>query len=147
MNNFTANITLYGRAWLLATKPRSSKQGSVPVSPPLKTNRSERGQHRTPSDPRSVSSPRTPRQPRRGPESVQGTKSPGGRGSSQGATVKVKDGHASHWAFLFQSLRIVVDEIYRICEDDESVVECKVIIVFFILSLIIIVLTDDSLGK
>lgn len=113
----------------LATKPRSSKHGSAAFSPPLKTTRPERGQHRTPSDPRSVSSPRTPRQPRRGTEGAQ-AKSPGGRGSSQGAAVKTKDGHASHWAFLFQSLRIVVDEIYRICEDDESVVECKVIIVF-----------------
>ena len=35
---------------------------------------------------------------------------------------------ARHWGFLFRNLQQAVDEIYQTCEDDESVVECKVCI-------------------
>lgn len=33
---------------------------------------------------------------------------------------------ARHWGFLFRNLQQAVDEIYQTCEDDESIVECKV---------------------
>ncbi|XP_076067505.1 SCAPER domain-containing protein short spindle 3 isoform X2 [Oratosquilla oratoria] len=32
---------------------------------------------------------------------------------------------ARHWGFLFRNLQQAVDEIYKTCEDDESIVECK----------------------
>ncbi|CAH1254602.1 SCAPER [Branchiostoma lanceolatum] len=38
---------------------------------------------------------------------------------------KKADVRARYWAFLFDNLRRAVDEIYQTCEADESVVECK----------------------
>jgi len=34
--------------------------------------------------------------------------------------------HARYWSYLFDNLHRAVDEIYRTCEADESVVECQV---------------------
>lgn len=36
------------------------------------------------------------------------------------------DVRARYWAFLFDNLQRAVDAIYETCEQDESVVECKV---------------------
>ena len=34
--------------------------------------------------------------------------------------------HARYWSYLFDNLHRAVDEIYRTCEADESIVECQV---------------------
>eukprot|EP00058_Branchiostoma_floridae_P024433 XP_002609923.1 hypothetical protein BRAFLDRAFT_85871 [Branchiostoma floridae] len=48
------------------------------------------------------------------------------RKKSPGQTKGKKgDVRARYWAFLFDNLRRAVDEIYQTCEADESVVECK----------------------
>ncbi|XP_078697296.1 S phase cyclin A-associated protein in the endoplasmic reticulum-like isoform X1 [Branchiostoma floridae x Branchiostoma belcheri] len=48
------------------------------------------------------------------------------RKKSPGQTKgKKADVRARYWAFLFDNLRRAVDEIYQTCEADESVVECK----------------------
>ncbi|ESN99928.1 hypothetical protein HELRODRAFT_192651 [Helobdella robusta] len=39
-----------------------------------------------------------------------------------------KDIRARYWAYLFENLHRAVDEIYQTCETDESVVECKEVI-------------------
>lgn len=40
------------------------------------------------------------------------------------------DLRARYWAFLFDNLRRAVDEIYVTCESDQSVVECRVSVLF-----------------
>lgn len=40
------------------------------------------------------------------------------------------DLRARYWAFLFDNLRRAVDEIYVTCESDQSVVECRVSVIF-----------------
>lgn len=106
-------------------KMKSGKTNAQGTSPLRKTPRTESRQHRTQSDPRSVSSPRTPRRPVRGAEGADGgaSKMPGNR---QTGLATKKDLRARYWAFLFENLRRAVDEIYQTCETDESVVECKV---------------------
>ncbi|XP_033634291.1 S phase cyclin A-associated protein in the endoplasmic reticulum-like [Asterias rubens] len=47
--------------------------------------------------------------------------------ASTTATKKV-DLRARYWAFLFDNLQRAVDEIYQTCEADESIVECKEVI-------------------
>lgn len=47
------------------------------------------------------------------------------RSSSQQRQRKV-DMRARYWAFLFENLKRAVDEIYQMCEADESAVQCKV---------------------
>lgn len=44
---------------------------------------------------------------------------------SDGGTRKT-DRRARYWKFLFDNLQRAVDAIYETCEQDESVVECKV---------------------
>ena len=39
---------------------------------------------------------------------------------------------ARYWAYLFDNLRRAVDEIYATCDTDSSVVECKVIEVYWL---------------
>lgn len=106
-------------------KMKPGKTNAQGTSPLRKTPRTESRQHRTQSDPRSVSSPRTPRRPVRGAEGADGgaSKVPGNR---QTGVATKKDLRARYWAFLFENLRRAVDEIYQTCETDESVVECKV---------------------
>uniref|UniRef100_UPI00358E2B04 S phase cyclin A-associated protein in the endoplasmic reticulum isoform X1 n=2 Tax=Myxine glutinosa TaxID=7769 RepID=UPI00358E2B04 len=41
------------------------------------------------------------------------------------------DLRARYWAYLFENLRRAVDEIYMTCETDESVVECKEVLMIF----------------
>lgn len=41
---------------------------------------------------------------------------------------KSSDVRARYWAFLFDNLRRAVDEIYQTCEQDESALECKEVI-------------------
>lgn len=49
------------------------------------------------------------------------------RGSSEaGRTAKV-DVHARYWSYLFDHLFRAVDEIYRTCEEDNSIIECQVV--------------------
>lgn len=36
------------------------------------------------------------------------------------------DIRARYWAYLFHNLKRAVDEIYKTCENDESVIECRV---------------------
>ena len=36
--------------------------------------------------------------------------------------------HARYWSYLFDNLHRAVDEIYKTCEVDESIVECQVLI-------------------
>ncbi|KAJ8029246.1 S phase cyclin A-associated protein in the endoplasmic reticulum [Holothuria leucospilota] len=42
--------------------------------------------------------------------------------------MKKVDMRARYWAFLFDNLQRAVDEIYQTCEIDESIVECKEVI-------------------
>ncbi|CAI9733996.1 phase cyclin A-associated in the endoplasmic reticulum-like isoform X1 [Octopus vulgaris] len=51
------------------------------------------------------------------------TKSPKSDSSNKRADVR-----ARYWAFLFDNLQRAVDAIYETCEQDESVVECKEVI-------------------
>ncbi|XP_041464189.1 S phase cyclin A-associated protein in the endoplasmic reticulum-like [Lytechinus variegatus] len=44
------------------------------------------------------------------------------------AIAKKVDLRARYWAFLFDNLQRAVDEIYQTCEVDESIVECKEVI-------------------
>ena len=37
------------------------------------------------------------------------------------------DLHARYWSYLFDNLHRAVDEIYKTCEVDESIVECQVV--------------------
>lgn len=50
------------------------------------------------------------------------------RGSGEvGKTAKV-DVHARYWSYLFDHLFRAVDEIYRTCEVDNSIIECQVVL-------------------
>lgn len=48
-----------------------------------------------------------------------------GKGEA-GKTAKV-DVHARYWSYLFDNLFRAVDEIYRTCEVDNSIIECQVV--------------------
>lgn len=51
------------------------------------------------------------------------TKSPSSEHSSKKNIVDLR---ARYWKFLFDNFQRAVDAIYQTCEQDESVVECKV---------------------
>ncbi|XP_077988787.1 S phase cyclin A-associated protein in the endoplasmic reticulum-like [Glandiceps talaboti] len=51
-----------------------------------------------------------------------------GKVSSPTKPAKKIDLRARYWAFLFDNLQRAVDEIYQTCEADESIVECKEVI-------------------
>ena len=38
------------------------------------------------------------------------------------STLDIKD---RYWVYLFQNLKLAVDEIYQTCETDESISECE----------------------
>ncbi|XP_070541829.1 S phase cyclin A-associated protein in the endoplasmic reticulum-like isoform X2 [Ptychodera flava] len=51
-----------------------------------------------------------------------------GKPTSPTKPAKKVDVRARYWAFLFDNLQRAVDEIYQTCEADESIVECKEVI-------------------
>lgn len=48
------------------------------------------------------------------------------RGRKEGGKSAKADVHARYWSYLFDNLSLAVDEIYRTCEADGSVIECQV---------------------
>ncbi|XP_026168292.1 S phase cyclin A-associated protein in the endoplasmic reticulum isoform X1 [Mastacembelus armatus] len=52
-------------------------------------------------------------------------KAPGEKSPTKTRQPRKVDLRARYWAFLFDNLRRAVDEIYVTCESDQSVVECK----------------------
>ncbi|XP_064475100.1 S phase cyclin A-associated protein in the endoplasmic reticulum-like isoform X2 [Ornithodoros turicata] len=54
----------------------------------------------------------------RGGAKLRARSSSAGRGPDKGL-------RARYWAYLFENLRRAVDEIYKTCETDESILECK----------------------
>ncbi|XP_039270648.2 S phase cyclin A-associated protein in the endoplasmic reticulum-like isoform X1 [Styela clava] len=52
-------------------------------------------------------------------------KTSGGSSRSSSVGKKQTSIRARYWAYLFENLRRAVDEIYATCETDQSVVECK----------------------
>lgn len=55
------------------------------------------------------------------------------RPSSVTSFQSQKNLRARYWSYLFDNLHRAVDEIYTTCENDESLIECKVTIVFTLL--------------
>lgn len=47
-------------------------------------------------------------------------------GKEGGRPVNKSDVHARYWSYLFDNLFRAVDEIYKTCEVDGSVIECQV---------------------
>ncbi len=41
-------------------------------------------------------------------------------------TVRITDLRARYWSYLFENFHRAVDEIYCVCETDESTIECQV---------------------
>ena len=41
-------------------------------------------------------------------------------------SVKITDLRARYWSYLFENFHRAVDEIYCVCETDESAIECQV---------------------
>lgn len=50
----------------------------------------------------------------------------GGGGGSVKPSVRIKDFRARYWSYLFENFHRAVDEIYSVCETDESEIECQV---------------------
>ena len=50
----------------------------------------------------------------------------GKKGRTPASAVNRADVHARYWSYLFDNLFRAVDEIYRTCEMDGSVIECQV---------------------
>lgn len=46
--------------------------------------------------------------------------------SSSKTKLKIRDFRARYWSYLFENFHRAVDEIYCVCEADESKIECQV---------------------
>lgn len=67
--------------------------------------------------------------PRPAPPTLMGAPSSRGGGKLRVRSASAGRGpdlRARYWAYLFENLQRAVDEIYRTCETDESILECKV---------------------
>ena len=60
-------------------------------------------------------------------------------GKDDGRPPSKSDVHARYWSYLFENLFRAVDEIYRTCEMDGSVIECQVQLLSSVLSCVITV--------
>jgi len=57
---------------------------------------------------------------------------PAYRPSSTASLQSQKNLRARYWSYLFDNFHRAVDEIYSTCENDESIIECKVVISYII---------------
>ncbi|XP_038079057.1 S phase cyclin A-associated protein in the endoplasmic reticulum-like isoform X2 [Patiria miniata] len=78
--------------------------------------------------PHPGNSPRDQHQDGQGSEAAKPDSKGAATAATNTAVAKKMDLRARYWAFLFENLQRAVDEIYQTCEADESIVECKEVI-------------------
>ncbi|XP_078286221.1 S phase cyclin A-associated protein in the endoplasmic reticulum isoform X1 [Rhinoraja longicauda] len=90
-----------------------------------KTHISGKTQDAVKSQRAAQSSQRILKQAEKSSLSTVGEKNTVEKSPTKGRQLRKIDLRARYWAFLFDNLRRAVDEIYVTCESDQSVVECK----------------------